>query len=339
MSNWKTGDSASFRRVLTQEDFNRFADLSGDDNPIHCDPVFAAKSHFGGTVSHGMLLYSLVSKGFSELIPGPGCVQLEQEFMFPNGTYTGEEIVVTLTVKQVNADGTLEMSTVIHKADDPANIKAQGRARVAPRGVAAQAQPMVSATGEAGDDSLYGLKPGMYVEAKRTFTEADMAEYGNLSGDRNPLLREPTWIARAGLKGSMVACPMLAGLFSDMLGTDLPGRGTGWMKQKLLYLAPVFTGEEVTARVEITRLRADKELVNLRSTIVGADGRLIVDGESLVLVRNLENKGEKSNIRRVALDAGAPHDLPACPAVGEPAPVSRPAVRPRTKRVPQPLAH
>ncbi len=291
---WKIGDTASFHRVLTQEDFNRFADLSGDDNPIHCDPVFAAKSHFGGTVSHGMLLYSLISKGFSELIPGPGYVQLEQELMFPNGTYTGEEIVIKLSVTQINGDGTLELATVIHKAEDATNVKAQGRARIAPRGVVASATPMPAASAtEAGDDYLYGLRPAMYVESKRTFTDADMAEYGNLSGDRNPLLREPSWIARAGLKGSMVSCPMLAGMFSDMLGTDLPGRGTGWMKQKLLYVSPVFTGEEVTARVQITRLRADKELVNLRSTITGADGRLIVDGESLVLVRNLENKGDK----------------------------------------------
>lgn len=292
---WKIGDTASFHRILTQEDFNRFATLSGDDNPIHCDPVFAAKSHFGGTVSHGMLLYSLMSKGFAELIPGPGGIQLEQELMFPNGTYTGEEIVINLTVTKVNADGTLELATVIHKADDPANVKAQGRARVAPRGVVAAATPMTPASAtEAGDDYLYGLRPGMYVDSKRTFTAEDMAEYGNLTGDRNPLLREPTWIARAGLDSPLVACPMLAGMFSDMLGTDLPGRGTGWMKQKLIYLSPIHTGEEVTARVQITRLRADKELVNLRSTITGADGRLIVDGESLVLVRNLADKGEKA---------------------------------------------
>ena len=81
--------------------------------------------------------------------------------------------------------------------------------------------------------------------------------------------------------------------FSDMLGTDLPGRGTGWMKQKLVYKCAAYPGEDLTARVEITRLRADKELVNLRSTIVGPDGRLICDGESLVLVRNLANKEDK----------------------------------------------
>ncbi len=293
--NWKIGDTVSFRRILTQEDFNRFAALSWDDNPIHCDPVFAAKSHFGGTVAHGMFLYSVVSKGFSELLPGPGAIQLEQEMMHPNGTYTGEEIAITLTVKDIYPDGTLELTTVISKASDPANIKHQGRARVAPCGVKpafsnAPADPTVQ---QAGDDALYGMKPGMFKEKKRTFTDADLAEYGNLSGDRNPIMREDQFGRAAGFAGRIVPWPLLAGMFSDMLGTDLPGRGTGWMKQKLIYKSAALPGEELTARVEITRLRADKELVNLRSTIVGPDGRLICDGESLVLVRNLENKGDK----------------------------------------------
>ena len=293
--NWKIGDTVSFRRILTQEDFNRFAALSWDDNPIHCDTAFAAKSHFGGTVAHGMFLYSILSKGLSELIPGPGAIQLEQEMMHPNGTYTGEEIVITLTVKDINADGTLELATVISKASDPANIKHQGRARVAPCGVKPEFSnaPAAPTVQQEGDDYLYGLKPGMFKEKKRTFTAADLAEYGNLSGDRNPIMREAEFAKAAGFKDVIVPWPLLAGMFSDMLGTDLPGRGTGWMKQKLIYKSAALPGEELTARVEITRLRADKELVNLRSTIVGPDGRLICDGESLVLVRNLEDKGDK----------------------------------------------
>ena len=44
---------ASFQQVLLQGDFDRFATLTRDDNPIHCDPDFAARSHFGGTVAGG----------------------------------------------------------------------------------------------------------------------------------------------------------------------------------------------------------------------------------------------------------------------------------------------
>jgi acyl dehydratase len=79
-------------------------------------------------------------------------------------------------------------------------------------------------------------------------------------------------------------------MFSVLLGTRLPGRGTGWMKQALRYPAPAYPGEKLTASVAITRLRAQKELVNLSTRIHAEDGRLVCDGAALVLVRNLENK-------------------------------------------------
>ncbi|MGZ3427312.1 MAG: MaoC/PaaZ C-terminal domain-containing protein, partial [Polyangia bacterium] len=50
----------SARRRVTQADFDRFARLSGDDNPIHVDAAFAARTRWGKTLAHGMMLYSLV---------------------------------------------------------------------------------------------------------------------------------------------------------------------------------------------------------------------------------------------------------------------------------------
>jgi acyl dehydratase len=79
-------------------------------------------------------------------------------------------------------------------------------------------------------------------------------------------------------------------MFSDLLGTRLPGRGTGWMKQSLRYPSAAHPGDALTATVTITRLRAEKELVNLATLISAANGRVVCDGEALVLVRNLENK-------------------------------------------------
>ena len=45
-----TGDTFVFERTLTQGDFDAFATLSGDDNPIHVDPAFAARTRFGRTL-------------------------------------------------------------------------------------------------------------------------------------------------------------------------------------------------------------------------------------------------------------------------------------------------
>jgi len=83
------------RWLPTQEDFDAFARVSGDDNPIHVDPAFSARTGFGRTVSHGMLVYS---KLWGLLVAAqPGLRQVGQTMMFPNPCYTGEEVGLSVT--------------------------------------------------------------------------------------------------------------------------------------------------------------------------------------------------------------------------------------------------
>src|SRR5210317_380667 len=63
-------DTVVLDKVLTQADFDAFAELSGDDNPIHVDPAFCAKTRFGRTVSHGMLLSTVLRGLIDQLVPG-----------------------------------------------------------------------------------------------------------------------------------------------------------------------------------------------------------------------------------------------------------------------------
>jgi acyl dehydratase len=56
-------------RVVTQDDINTFADLTGDWQPIHVDPELAAQSPFGGTIAHGFLTLSLIGGLLPEGIP------------------------------------------------------------------------------------------------------------------------------------------------------------------------------------------------------------------------------------------------------------------------------
>src|SRR5512135_3764624 len=113
----KTGAVAIARRTFTQADFDRFAALSGDDNPIHVDPEFAARTRFGRTVCHGMLLYSTICAALTREL-GPGFAQLEQELMFVTPTYTGEAVEVRLEIAAASPDrGVVELSTVVSRPD------------------------------------------------------------------------------------------------------------------------------------------------------------------------------------------------------------------------------
>jgi acyl dehydratase len=89
------------RRTFTQADFDRFAALSGDRNPIHVDPVYAAKARFGRPVAHGMMLYAVICAVAAEAFPG--AVQEEQSLVFPAPTYTDEEMTIRLTVRSRDA--------------------------------------------------------------------------------------------------------------------------------------------------------------------------------------------------------------------------------------------
>lgn len=282
------GQKSAYTRSLSQSDFNRFAALSGDDNPIHCDPAFAATSHFGATVSHGMLLYSALCRAYTEGIPGPGWVQHTQEFMFPNPTFVDELVTFSLEVTAVDEDGVLAMNTSVNKADG--TPCAVGTARLRAAGSSAPYPAQAGAAPETGGEPYYGLVVGQHASDTRVFTAADVAEYVSLVADTNPLHADPAAALAAGYRGQIVPPPLLAGMFSDILGTRLPGRGTGWMKQRLTYHGPAYVGDALTARVEIIRLRGDKELVNLATTVTTAAGERVVSGEALVLVRNLEDK-------------------------------------------------
>ena len=78
----------------TQCDFDRFAAISGDDNPIHVDPVFSAHTRFGRTVSHGMLIYSRVWAELARHFPEKR--HRAQAMMFPNPAYAGEALRIEI---------------------------------------------------------------------------------------------------------------------------------------------------------------------------------------------------------------------------------------------------
>jgi acyl dehydratase len=82
--------AVSLDRTFTQSDFDAFARLSGDDNPIHVDPEFAARTRFGKTVAHGALLCSILRALVEELVPGG--TQISQSTMYPAPSPVGEPL-------------------------------------------------------------------------------------------------------------------------------------------------------------------------------------------------------------------------------------------------------
>lgn len=130
---------------------------------------------------------------------------------------------------------------------------------------------------------MKGLALGQTAQVMRTFSPADIVAYRTLSMDE--YLQFGRHAERDTIPG-----PLLGGLFSYLLGTKLPGRGTNWLKQQLAFPQPAYVGEAITATVEIIRLRPEKELINLRTLCTNPAGTIVCRGEALVLVRDLEEE-------------------------------------------------
>jgi oxepin-CoA hydrolase/3-oxo-5,6-dehydrosuberyl-CoA semialdehyde dehydrogenase len=96
-------------REVTLEDIERFAELTGDTFYAHTDAEAAAKNpFFGGLVAHGYLVLSYAAGLFVDPAPGPVLANYGLDTLrFVTPTFPGDEITVTLTVKQITPrDGT-----------------------------------------------------------------------------------------------------------------------------------------------------------------------------------------------------------------------------------------
>jgi 3-hydroxybutyryl-CoA dehydratase len=120
-----------------------------------------------------------------------------------------------------------------------------------------------------------GMRVGDHTETRRSYTPDDIAAFQTLAG-------EP------GTAADSVPEPLIGALFSYLLGVKLPGFGTNYLKQELQFEQPAPVGVPLIARVEITRLRPDKHLVDLATTCCDQNGTVYCHGRALVLAKDVE---------------------------------------------------
>src|SRR5690606_12455450 len=93
------------RRIVTQDEVSRFADLTGDHTPIHLDEGFAAATPFGGTIVHGYFTLSLIVPLMAEIIEvtgvGTGINYGLDRLRFPSAVRVGARIRASSTLTDV----------------------------------------------------------------------------------------------------------------------------------------------------------------------------------------------------------------------------------------------
>ena len=107
------GPSAEMSRVVGVADIEAFAEVSGDNNPVHLDDAYAKTTTFGERIAHGMLSGAYISAILGTKLPGPGAIYLSQSLRFRRPVKVGDLVVARVTIKTLDANrGHVTLDTV-----------------------------------------------------------------------------------------------------------------------------------------------------------------------------------------------------------------------------------
>ncbi len=134
------------------------------------------------------------------------------------------------------------------------------------------------------------IKVGDAEELTKTVSETDIYLYAGITGDFNPAHLNETYAQTTFFKTRIAHGMLTAGFISAILGTKFPGPGTIYLKQELSFMAPVMIGDTITAKAEVVEVVAEKNRVRLKTTCTNQQGKVVLDGEALVLAPKAPKK-------------------------------------------------
>lgn len=117
----KVGHRAEFAKTVGADDIRKFAEVSGDTNPLHCDPEYARRTRFGECIVHGMLGAGFISAAVGTLASHACAVYLTQTLRFLRPINVGDRIRAVAEVKSLDAERrTATLNTVCYnQLDEP----------------------------------------------------------------------------------------------------------------------------------------------------------------------------------------------------------------------------
>lgn len=113
------GSKAVFSKAVTAADILKFAEVSGDTNPLHSDAAYAAKTRFKQPIAHGMFGAGVISAALgTKLAPNAVVIYMGQNLQFRAPVLAGDTLTATCTVTKVDPERKrLSLDTVVTKQD------------------------------------------------------------------------------------------------------------------------------------------------------------------------------------------------------------------------------
>ena len=131
--------------------------------------------------------------------------------------------------------------------------------------------------------SIRELAPGQSAQVSKTISETDVYLFAGITGDLNPAHINQRYAEETRFGGRIAHGMLSAGLISAVIGMQLPGPGTIYVKQDLKFLSPVRIGDTVTAMVTVKELNQDRNRAVLETICENQDGTKLIEGQALVM--------------------------------------------------------
>ena len=127
------------------------------------------------------------------------------------------------------------------------------------------------------------LQIGQRDSIEKTFSESDVLNFAEISGDKNPVHINELEAKKSIFGQRVVHGALVSALTSSILGVKLPGKGTIYLAQDSKFKAPVFIGDTIVSTCVIIEIIKEKNIVKLASTAVNQHGKLVLEGVATVM--------------------------------------------------------
>jgi 3-hydroxybutyryl-CoA dehydratase len=127
------------------------------------------------------------------------------------------------------------------------------------------------------------LKVGATASFQKTISESDVYQFAGITGDLNPAHINAVEAKQSMFKDRVAHGILLGGLISAVLGMQLPGPGTIYLGQTLIFKKPVFFGDTIKATVKIIEIKQEKNIVILDTVCQNQNNEQVLEGQATVM--------------------------------------------------------
>jgi len=122
---------------------------------------------------------------------------------------------------------------------------------------------------------------GQVAQRSRSVTVRDIELFTEMSGDRNPLHYDEEVASATRFGGIVVQGGVTSAILNAVVAEDLPGPGTVFLHVDWKFRAPVRPGDIITGEVEVTKVRREKPITELKTRVLLEDGTVVLDGTAV----------------------------------------------------------